>query len=311
MINKISITNSFKVNLKLTDVIHRVRQFSSGANISSLKVLNEDFFVKKELYKPLIEGENSAFHRELKIIKNNNLKGLKLTERLNSKEKIHLIKLLTSVGNFENFVLFATGNKPSVSIAGNISKNLSRQKGVDVVKYNHDLYGEHVKLTVLMNPKRVKAVIFENLELYQKRLNLGKNSSVDEIYDFFKKDSNICKLSLTHGDIFGLTLGFPKINSLFFQLKTVAGSLDGIKPLILSKKCPYKNISGNLQKELLGKTDKIVKKTASEYFNLKEHEAAYMFNAYVEEPESFGKILDEIRCCIKALSKINNQALKG
>lgn len=303
-------------------------EFLSGS-FPKIKTLKRDTFsicpkgVKKSaadavtVYFPLKTEELGEFKNQVQILKDKNFAGLDIVKNLSEKERGDLIESFRK-GEAEEFLLVATGNKPAV-LLGSMPAKLNH-KDFDVISFKRYVplpSGKKLVAdqTVILNKQKVKEVIEDNFELFQRRLKLDAGSTVEHIYQVLKNKSTLEKCQSRDVDLFGLTLGYPKNSSLIFNLaysraqgnaykifenKQSAGVL---KKILMSESSPYKDFDNRFKWDLMAQINKINPKVSPEY--LKTEGNFYVFNALVEEPSAFNKILSGIRKASSQLAKIN------
>ena len=303
----------------------------SRVNKLQLQVLQKDTFTSSlrksniiltptiSSYTPLKPSEYNLFKKQIQIFKNNNLEGLEMVKHLSTKQKMGLIKRIGE-RSMENFVLFATGNKPSI-LLDKIPEAITI-KDIDIVSLSNSVVLPSGKKLIfdhsfLLNRNLVKNVIKENFDIYQKRLKLDKNASIDEVYNVLIDKNTLSWCQAEAPDIHGLTLGFPRDSSLIFTLNNgkdnqifknqelIKGTL---KQALFSENSPYKDFDNKFKEHLLTQIDKINPSHSGEKLNTGAD--AYAFKAFVEEPEAFSKILTGIRKTCVELIKINKNVNK-
>ena len=300
-----------------------------------LKVLQKDTFTSSlskasrtlseavPKYVPLSSGEYKHFKAQVGIIKKNNFEGLDMVKSLSIFERKKLIKNLEIDGNVENFLLTATGNKPAVWLA-NVPFDV-KHKDFDTVFFSRaSTYSASPKsvnnFSFVMNRDKVKGIINDNLDIYRQRLNLDKKSTVDDIYTVLLQEKTIPECQYEARDIIGLTLGYPKDSSLLFHLNCCDNwsifddkeqAKFNLKKILMSKSSPYAGLSIDFKTHLASQIDKINPKFSRDYFKTDARDNMYVFNAIIEEPSAFNKILTEIRDTCSQLKKINKGSKKA
>ena len=160
----------------------------------------------------------------------------------------------------------------------------------------------------ILNKEEVFKLIEQNKEIYVNRLGLCPENSNEYTYRILKKalkegaNRNGEKID----DIIGITLGFPKQNSMIFHLEKCAGidyelreNLPEYKAKLLEffgdEKFPYKNLSTKKISELRANIE-----------NIEEikpfHNAIYDFIQYIEEPEEIKRITQAAENYVKGFS---------
>lgn len=194
------------------------------------------------------------------------------------------------------------GEKPACILTATFKDLHFLEKG----KYNTDIDFVHLpphkyslirkcRNTYVLNRNEVFKVIDRNKEIYTNRLNLPEDSGIETIYEKLKQS---LKLASGIYDIEGITLGFPKHNSMIHHLENVAGitlktrkNPEEFKRIILetlhSADSPYKNLS---EKEI-----KDLEKTIGNIEYIQgTHNLIYDFVKYADEPAEFERIRSSV-----------------
>ena len=148
---------------------------------------------------------------------------------------------------------------------------------------------------LLLNDKKVKTIIQNNLQLFNVLLD-KKNLSDKDIYKLLSSDNkeNPLKQKPFRSDIVGIILGYPKLSSILFYLRDLVTPSDGeasdvsqkdLLKYMKSEKCFYKNKS--LKKHII---------TTLENNELKKRNII-----------SVGNILDKVGSNLSELGKILSQ----
>jgi hypothetical protein len=192
-------------------------------------------------------------------------------------------------------------------------------KGADFVKFKTNIVLENNKKvvfdhTIMLNRTAVKEIIKNNYYIYQKRLGLNKKVTVDEIYEVLKKGETFKKCQTDAPDIIGLTLGYPRDSSLLFSLtqtdkwkirRNLEEEKQNLKYILRSENSPYKSFSKKFQTHMLNQVNKMALAFSSEFLN--QGCNSYVFNALVQEPKAFQKILANFRIAINKLKRMNEK----
>lgn len=158
--------------------------------------------------------------------------------------------------------------------------------------------------TYILNKDEVMKTIERNREIYTNRLKLHPENSTKYIYKKLKEalKDDTGKYGRID-DILGITLGYPKENSMIYQLEKSAGINIESRKSVLSyqkklldffkdEKFPYKNLSKQELNELKQHIKKIRK--------IKHHHnAVYDFVKFVEEPEEMKRITESVNDYVK------------
>ena len=150
----------------------------------------------------------------------------------------------------------------------------------------------------ILNREEVFKLIEKNKEVYANRLGLSQENSTEYIYKVLKKALNdgVNRKGEEIDDIVGITLGYPKQNSMIFHLEKCAGidcELRGNIPEYKAKlleffndeKFPYRNLS-----------DAKIEKLKADIKSIKEikpfHNAIYDFVQYIDEPQEIKRVTE-------------------
>lgn len=326
------ISKIFRPIIQRTKHIH-----PSSPNVSARSIktpFNTDVFEKTPVFQKLTPKEINSFNEQVDILKSNNFEGLDLVKVASNEDKVNLKNDLIQEINWgshttlddesNDFSLMATGNKPSFLTSG-ISQqtaNLFKSNGYDVVKKEFYIKNRKIVNTLILDKKNVKKVIENNLDLYQKRLNLSKYATVDKIYNTIISKKNPL-LEKEKDDLLGLTLGFPRDNSILYNLHHLINKKgkefnnENFKDIFTSNDSPYKNFSKDFKKHVLEQIDNMkltedgFGKGSGEYLTTnKMHVNARPFVVFVDEPKAFGEIVDKFRNATLKLKQINEANAK-
>lgn len=234
----------------------------------------------------------------IKALDKSNFNKIKIFEDLSSREKNLVRKELVRSEAPEFFATLA-GYKPA-TLASNVN-GLSKIKNNTKFNEIYDVVDVGKDLTYFINKKQLKEIIANNKDIYTLRMNLNKKTSVEEIYDTLIKDGDKYLNSFYGGkntDLVGITLGFPRLNSLIFNLEGKVGKsgVDTLKlreqpemfktkllDVLNSPNSPYKNLDKSAKDEL---KKAIMSYQKSEGVDFKN----YKFIKFVDEPKEFERI---------------------
>ena len=244
----------------------------------------------------------------LRAIEPRNFKKIKLLKNL-SEEEISLLGSALKHGDEPTFFATITGNKPACIIGGH-GENLSfleKLKSNTLFSKDFDMLtlgksGDKSPLVYIFNRQKVLETIQNNKNLYISRLELPKETSVNEIYSKLIDNGQQYFNCTTNGafqDLTGITLGFPRLSSMMFQLEkllkisNLREKEDLYKKLLLealgSEKSPYKN---------LPKDEFNMLKQAIENYKYKKKASFknpfYQFVELANEPKEIQRIRNEV-----------------
>ncbi len=210
-------------------------------------------------------------------------------------------------------LLFANGNKPAVNTGCIKLPNLSNSK-IDMI---NDEYG-----STLLNKAQVKELIERHKPIYCNRLGCNPEASVDEIY--LKLQKHLEKIPVGSEDIFGITMGYPRKNTMIHQLQMFAnkkygtdfccGELEGapaetielykstLRKALKEKDSPYANASQDLIKEIEEAIDKIKEVKGSQDVLKGQRRFLPGFVMYTPEPDEINRINSNIAQLEKTLA---------
>jgi len=234
---------------------------------------------------------------ELKKVRNwKNFSKLNLFKDMSTAEKKKLYADIMPVRDEK--ILFPTisGHKPAcilLSFKGDFQAlSKIKNKNLDFVHLKPEPYSTTSQCwrTFVLNKKEVLKVIERNKDIYTTRLDLPKNSSLEEIYSKLKP---ALESSSMH-DLVGLTLGFPRKSSMIFQLERsgkipyeLRAKPEEFRTKILetlrSEESPYRNLEESVRKDLENSIADIhiSKKKVSPYMD---------FINFINEPEELNRI---------------------
>lgn len=235
----------------------------------------------------------------------------KITKGLNEAEKMDCWNILYAQGNSEYFYPTIYGAKPACILGDHrsmeILEKLHLGKNIEFVQKQPFSPAEGVNIynTYVLNKKEVMQIIKQNKEIFTTRLGLGRNAKLSEIYQKLKetlKTSN--PLSSEYpADLEGLTIGFPKYNSMIFELGNI-GKInprlrctpeykDKLLEVLHSPNSPYKNLS---EKEIT-LLEKKIKQINMSFESIEEMAQKgsydndfYKFIKFVDEPQEMERI---------------------
>ena len=171
------------------------------------------FFSKPDTF----EKSSSRLEKEVdKITKWENLSKIKVFKNLRTYEinKLihknkprHTYELLATLSNYKPAYL--TSSSKNLNFTKKITSNKNNPLDIVCTKVDGSYH------SIILNKNLVLDVIKNNKDIYTHRLNIDKNSSINDIY---KKLQEQFKKNLDD-DILGITLGFPRKDSMIFALE--------------------------------------------------------------------------------------------
>lgn len=241
---------------------------------------------------------------------------MKILKDLSNQEKQILYNSILSGQEAETFFATINGNKPACLIGGGanvsflekLNENLDIAKSFEILPLSYR--GSNTQL-YLVNKKSVIDTINRNKNLYIFRLKMNPNSTAEEIYAKLGANSKIFldpTVNSKYNDLTGITLGFPKLSSMMFELErckdeveyTVRKNPKLYKEILLKKLysefSPYKN----LPKEEFCELESAIKNysgTIEETSN-----PYYKYVALADEPKEFERITNAIKDFINSFS---------
>lgn len=233
-----------------------------------------------------------------KVRKWKNFNKLNLFEDMSIEEKKKLYSDLIPARDEKFFFPTISGHKPACMLASfnGDFKALSKIKNsnLDYIHLKPYQYSQTSQCwnTFMLNKNEVFKVIERNRDVYTARLNLPKNSSIEDIYSKLKPALENSKVM---HDLEGLTLGFPRKSSMIFQLEQTGkipselrAKPEEYKKKILEtlngKDSPYKNLDESVRKDL-------EKSIADIQINNKRVSPYMDFVNYINEPEELNRII--------------------
>jgi hypothetical protein len=277
----------------------------------SSSLLNNDIIKINKLCK-IAQKENisksDGFDELKKLRVWDNFKNLEMNNSFSEEES----KILFKGIGMNNGEFFATlsGQKPSCIIG--YDENLEFIEKLKNTKLGQNLDFAHVQInngqfknTYVFNKSELAKIIENNKSLYATRLNLPQNSSIDNIYKTFieglknGKISSACSGGENMQDLVGISLGYPRTNSMIFNLERVddlnyllrnnnSKFKMTIKDIFNSNKSPYKNLE---------KKDMDLIKKGIENINIESsrnngayNTPIYSFVNFVDEPQELQRI---------------------
>ena len=201
------------------------------------------------------------FYATANNIINNHLDKMELTKNLTPKEREDFAKNLIPCDK-PTLLQFLFDNKPSILLTGDLPYFENNDK-YDFVRRTILSKGANNKTikfnnTFIINKELTKQKISENKDFYSKRMELGKDTSVDKIYQKLISEDSPLKKQTGYDDIIGITLGFPPMDSILFQLEK------GIPNYLQIRNRPYAQ-ANFLQRELYS-GDSVYKNFSQEFF---------------------------------------------
>lgn len=285
---------------KINDGLGATNDIISNAQIGRELVQFSKYSTK---ISPIFE-EN--YVKNVNNIIENHLDKLELTQNLTDDERKKFINNIR--GDESSFVTFSLGGKPSLLIAGN-NQFIKPSEKYDILRRtltipvnNKDL---HINNTIILNKKLVKETIKNNQNFYINRMNLDKDTSVDEIYNELIGDDSPLKRNEKH-DLIGITLGYSPINSIIYQLdQNIPNNIELRKDLNTYKKnlintllkadSPYNNFDNKFKAEIAKQIRDIG--TQQEVFNTKWDKYGFSYRNIVPDNEHDQKLIKNIISC--------------
>lgn len=190
---------------------------------------------------------------------------LKMCKNLTSQEKEQAWNLLSDKDNKKIFLAALSGNKPMSMLNERKFTSEFTEPTIDILKKLH--LGDNFELLegysfktqrmfswnrLFVNKNALFETIKNNKEIYTTRLGLPKRTPVKEIYKELTKVIH-SKQGVLDDDLLGISLGFPRHDSMIFHLEKVSGMDDKARVLadfpekilaaFKSADSPYKNLS--------------------------------------------------------------------
>ena len=271
---------------------------------------------------PLTDEQKTELHERMQKITQAysavNYAGIDVLSNLTEDERKEFVDNVLHLGSGKvyddyDFLFFANGEKPAVLLGG---MSETPEPCLDKLKSdNIDVFhrvvtfgnGQKRNNTLLINKQAAKRIIGENKELFQKRLGLSENTTVDEIYEKLLSDDSILKDHEESSDLTGLILGYPKYNTMIFRLDKwivdhnimtnvemrrnpdIEKYKSALKQALQADDSPYKNMSEEFKNTLLAKINEITELVPSrELFN--NDSDGYVFNYTTPEPKELVRI---------------------
>ncbi len=265
----------------------------------------------------------NEFNKKYKEVLDNNYADIEALSKLTPEERKILAENLASDNMGESLLLMLHDSKPTGYFAGteeyiNLLKKLAGDK-FDVITRTADVADNSFHQAFVINKTAVKNIIAENKELFTLRLGLDKSTSIDDIYkNLISKDGKFIQQAGFHNgglnDITGLILGYPKFNTMIFELeqripdfdyqiryyKDLTPYKEELLKVLYGENSPYKNMSDEFKAELAEKINGIseIKDSAK---LLGGENSPYHFVYYVDEPSEITKIRSGIERTTEAL----------
>lgn len=146
--------------------------------------------------------------------------------------------------------------------------------------------------TIVLNKPEIMKLIEKHRKIYTLRLGLDPNAKTEEIYSKLKKDLAYTPTSESKCDLLGLTLGFPKYNSMIFELERVKNTCrlrkypaefkKEILEALRSEKSPYKSLDETELQNLENAINNITE--------IGCYENIYRFIDFTQDKEELGRI---------------------
>ena len=192
-----------------------------------------------------------------------NFKNLDVVKNLAEAEKKEIFDALHKNGNINLFLGTLQGNKPMSILAcnqsnGSLPNPLELIKKLDLgdnfeiiqaIKFNFSK-NNTIFNSYFINKSELFKTIANNKDIYTDRLNLPINSTIEDIYNALKGQIN----GQTHlcDDLLGISLGFPRYDSIIFnleglydlrKLRTSPDFVEKLLETLKDKNLPYRNLS--------------------------------------------------------------------
>ena len=197
-------------NHKLTKLNGKAPQFCASANYNSSK------------YIPL-------FSCELERLKDPAIfNKIKMFKRLNPAEMKQCYEdIISDLADSGGFFATVMGYKPACTVYDrdyplNYLNRIEYKKPTTIIHAGRTINPEYFN-SYILNRDMVYEINNKDKTLFATRLNLGQNATIEDIYSALVRclsnNSNSIK------DLEGMILGFPKYNSILFQLDDVSRAL--------------------------------------------------------------------------------------
>lgn len=168
-----------------------------------------------------IDFEFDFYNCANNIIKNH-LDKMELTKDLDKEQQEDFRNKLTPCDK-PTLLQFLFDNKPSILLTNDCTyfKNNDKYNFVRRTLTSTRKDGKTIEFpnTFIINKELTKQTIAENKIFYTKRMNLKEDTSIDEIYNKLVGEDSPLKRIHGADDIIGMTLGFPKMDSILYQLE--------------------------------------------------------------------------------------------
>ncbi len=249
------------------------------------------------------------------------LKGLSTTKGMNFKDREKLCKPLGQTDS-DVFALVSLGEKPSMVVS---EKGIAALQSINVKGFDTLLRTKRPQEQIVtdnlffFNRTATQEIIEKNKDFYTKRLDLPKGTTKEDIYNLLLSPKSPLLNEKGFSDIIGMTFGYPKKNSMIYQLESNIENLTKkrenlneykkeLKTFLRSDSSPYKNFNENFKKSLEKAIDKISKIEFSSEIFLKDKKLnSYPFIKYVNENCEIKRISDSYRNAAKKLKKIDDE----
>lgn len=173
------------------------------------------------------KADKVRIDEEEKCLVGYHFSNLPTTERMNKTDCMDLRKELICNSNLKDFLMVSLGVKPMSLISTGVDCNVS-----DIKSDNFDVLetGDKYNNIFIFNKCETRKNIESNRYFITQKMNLPKNTDIDEIYSILiGKDSPINTSNPNfkrNHDLIGVLLGFPMKESIIFQLENMTNLSD-------------------------------------------------------------------------------------
>lgn len=278
--NKYNIQNS-SVNKNKSGQKSVAPSFCASANPGTLR------------YTPL-------FSCELERLKESTIfNKIKMFSRLDSAERRQCYEdIISSIADCGCFFTTVLGYKPACTVYDkyrplNFLNRIEYQNPTTIIHAGRTINPEYFN-SYILNRDMVYDIINKDKTLFATRLNLSQNATIDDIYSALVKCLSYNANSIK--DLEGLILGFPKYNSVLFQLDNISKAREYrnnpyIHRIILSDALnAYNSLYKKLPSKEFRKIDTMVK--IAEVKNVPKN-PYFQYVKFVDEPESEGVLFQK------------------